>query len=113
MPDMARWSLAWRNPSKPPPGPRVLKAMLVPRGTPCPPEIMELWVPGAGYSIGWELVTQQPIRRWSPEAKGKARRRNLRKRLEKKVPLFADMFEQDELARRPSYYAGEERPRSL
>ncbi|WP_245274509.1 theronine dehydrogenase [Mesorhizobium sp. L2C066B000] len=61
---------------------------------------------GGGYSIGWELVTQQPIRRWSPEAKAKARRRNMRKRLEKKVPLFADMFEQDELARRPDYFAG-------
>ncbi len=82
--------------------------MLVPRGTPCPPEVLELWVPGAGYSIGWELVTQQPIRRWSTEAKAKARRRNLRKRLDKKVPLFADMFEQEELARRPDYFAGGE-----
>jgi hypothetical protein len=105
---MVRYTLAWRNPSREPPGPRVLKAMLVPRGAPCPEEIMALWTPGGGYSIGWELVTQKPIRRWSAEAKAKARRRNLRRRLEKKVPLFADMFEQAELDSRPNYFAGDD-----
>lgn len=86
----------------------MLKAVLVPRGAPCPAEVMDLWVPGAGYCVSWQLVTQQPIRRWSTEAKAAARRRNLRRRLEKKVPLFADMFEQAELARRPGYFAGGE-----
>lgn len=106
--DMARYSLAWRNPYTQPPGPRVLKAMLVPRGAPCPVEIMDLWVPGGGYCVSWELVTQKPIRRWSTEAKARTRRRNLRKRLEKKVPLFADQFEAEELARRPGYFAAED-----
>ncbi|RVK75437.1 theronine dehydrogenase [Sinorhizobium meliloti] len=106
--EMARYSLAWRRPDLPPPGPRVLKAMMVPRGDPCPPEIMELWKPGAGYSIGWELVTQQPIRRWSQAAKANARVRNLRRRMEQRYPLFADMFIQAELERRPAYYAAED-----
>ncbi len=108
--DMARWSLAWRNPhTQPPPGqPRMIKAILVPRGQPCPQELYDLWTPGTGYCVGWELVTQRPIRRWTAEAKANARRRNLRRRLEKKVPLFADMFEQMELAKRPSYFAGGE-----
>jgi hypothetical protein len=105
---MVRYSLAWRNPYTTPAGPRVLKAMLVPRGAPCPPEIKELWVAGGGYCISWELVSQKPIKRWSAEAKARTRRRNLRQRLEKKVPLFADIFEQEELARRPDYFAGGE-----
>lgn len=110
MPDMARWSLTWRNPyTQPPEGqPRTLKAMLVTRGEKCPQEIIDLHVPGGGYCVAWSLVTQKPIRRWSPEAKAATRRRNLRKRLEKKVPLFADMFEEIELAARPDYFASGE-----
>lgn len=109
--ELVRYSLAWRRPDVPPPGPRVLKAMLVPRGERCPPEIMALWVPGGGYSIGWELVTQQPIRRWSREAKARARVRNLQKRMQEKYPLFAETFIQAELARRPAYYAAEDSAR--
>lgn len=107
MADMVRYSLAWRLPHEAPAGPRVLKSMLVERGSPCPPEIMQLWKPGEGYAICWELVTQRPIRRWSREAKSKARIRNLRRRMEKKFPLFAEAFIQEELSRRPQYYAAE------
>lgn len=108
--DMARWSLAWANPYTQPPdgGPRVVRAILVPRGERYPPEFLEGYPPGCGYGVRWELVTQRPIVRWSPEAKARTRRRNLRARLERKVPLFADMFEQQELARRPDYFAGGE-----
>lgn len=108
MPDMARYSLVWRLPHRPPPGPKVLKAMLVPRGEPCPEEILALWKPGDGYAVTWELVTQRPIRRWSREAKAKARRRNLQRRMERKYPLLADMFIRAELERRPGYYAAED-----
>lgn len=104
---MVRYSLAWRRPDAPP-GPKVLKAMLVPRGEPCPPEIMALWIPGAGYSIGWELVTQQPIRRWSKQAKASVRKKNLIRRMEKKYPLFAEMFIADELDRREKYYSADD-----
>ncbi|MBB2164544.1 hypothetical protein HLH26_08315 [Gluconacetobacter sp. 1b LMG 1731] len=43
-------------------------------------------------------------RRWSGERKAAARRRNLRRRLDRAVPLFADQLEADELARRPAYF---------
>lgn len=82
--------------------------MIVDRGQPCPPEIMELWRPGAGYAISWELVTQRPIRRWSKAAKAAARMRNLRRRMERKFPLFAETFIADELERRPQYFAAED-----
>lgn len=82
--------------------------MLVPRGDPCPPEILALWVAGAGYSIGWELVSQRPIRRWSGEAKARMRQRNLRRRMEKKYPLFAEEFINAEMERRAKYYAADD-----
>lgn len=106
MTDMVRYSLCWGNPHTQPPGPRVLAAVLVPRGERCPAEVMQHWTPGCGYAVRWELVTQKPIRRWSTEAKARTRRRNLRARLERRVPLFAEMFIAEEMERRPSYFAG-------
>lgn len=110
-PDMARWRLSWGNPHTEPPAgqPRHKGAVLVQRGEPCPPDLLALKVPGDGYMLGWELVTQKPIRRWSPEAKARTRRRNLRARLERAVPLFADIIEKEELARRPGYFDGSDR----
>ena len=110
MTEMVRYSIRWGNPNTKPPGPRVLAAMLVPRlaGHRCPPELLEKWSPGCGYAVCFELVTQRPIRRWSAEAKAKARRRNLRARLERRLPLFAEILIADELQRRPSYFAGGE-----
>lgn len=106
--DMARYTIMWRNPHTEPPRGKVLGARLVPAGEPCPPELLDLFTPGDGYCVSWQLVTQRPIVRWSAETKGRVRRRNLRKRLEKKVPLFADMFEAAELARRPDYFEGKD-----
>lgn len=105
--DMARWSLRWGNPYTQPPGPRILAAILVPASEDCPREILDLHVPGNGYAICREVVSQRPPRQWSKEAKGRVRRNNLRRRIEKKFPLFAEQFISDELARRPSYFAGE------
>lgn len=82
--------------------------MLVRRGEPCPPELLALKVPGDGYALRWELVTQRPIRRWSQAAKSRARQRNLRDRMEKKFPLFAEVFIADELERRPAYYSADD-----
>ncbi|MDH2328312.1 hypothetical protein QCN27_15710 [Cereibacter sp. SYSU M97828] len=109
MQDMARYILRWGNPTVPPPGPHVLIAQLVPRGDPCPKAVMDQWVAGAGYVISWELVTPQPVKRWSKEAKAKVREANLRRRMEKKYPLFAERFIFEELTRRRAYYAGEDR----
>lgn len=60
-------------------------------------------IPGCGWSPCWSPVVGE-VRRWSPEKKAQARKRNLRRRLEKQVPLFADHYEAEELARRPSYF---------
>jgi len=106
MGDMVRWSLRWSNPTTFKEGmQRTKMAVLVPAGTPCPPEILDAWEPGSRYAVSFERVTQRPIRRWSQEAKSRARRRNLKQRMEKKYLLFAAMFEQAELANRPEYYA--------
>ncbi|WP_235829722.1 hypothetical protein [Frigidibacter oleivorans] len=67
---------------------------------------MESFVPGSGYSVGWECIEQRPIRRWSQSAKARVRQRNLRRRMEAKFPLFAEDFIAAEFARRPSYFAG-------
>lgn len=106
MSDMVRYSLRWGNPYTEPTGPRIKLAVLVPRGASCPPEILAIKVPGDGYAVCWELVSQRPIRRWSTEAKARARKRNLRARLERRVPLFAEIFIAEELERRPSYFSG-------
>ena len=106
-PEMVRYSLAWRNPHAQPPGPRVLHAALVTRGEKCPQEILDLWSPGCGYAVTWELVTQRPIRRWSKEARGRVRRKNLERRMTAKFPLFAVVFIAQELEKRPQYYDGD------
>lgn len=108
---MTKWrcTLAWRNHAKPIPAgmPRVLAAILCDRPSPVPPEIEAHWRemgPGSGWSIGWEMIDQRPIKRWSPEAKARVRQSNLRKRIEQRYPLFAADFIAAELAARPDYY---------
>ena len=63
-------------------------------------------VPGCGYAQGWQAILPPP-RRLPPATKGRLRRRSLRRRLEIKVPLLADLIEQAELIRRPGYFRGE------
>lgn len=87
--------------------PRVLKAVLCEKSHPVPQEINNLWLemgPGSGWSVGWEMIEQRPIRRWSQAAKARVRKSNLRKRLQKKFPLLAEEFIAAELAARPEYY---------
>jgi hypothetical protein len=62
--------------------------------------------PGCGYAMRWSAILPPP-RRLPPETKARIRRRSLRRRLEAKVPLFADQLEEAELARRPGYFQGE------
>ena len=109
---MIKWrcSLAWRRGpgSEPPDGmPRVLLAVLCDSPHPVPPEIDALWRemgPGSGWSVGWQMMEQRPIKRWSREAKAKVRQSNLRRRMEKKFPLLAEQFIAAELSARPDYY---------
>lgn len=59
--------------------------------------------PGSGWCHGWEAMLPPP-KRWSGRRKAATRRRNLRRRLEKAVPLFADQYEAEALAARPAYF---------
>ncbi|WP_211101593.1 hypothetical protein [Niveispirillum sp. SYP-B3756] len=59
--------------------------------------------PGSGWNIGWTGVYPEP-KQWSPERKAAARRQNLRRRLQRRFPLFAAELEERELERRAHYY---------
>lgn len=59
--------------------------------------------PGSGWNQGWTHIAPEP-RRWPAERKAAARRQNLRRRLESRYPLFAELLEEHELRRRPHYY---------
>ncbi|WJS87108.1 hypothetical protein [Paracoccus sp. TOH] len=110
-----RCRLFWGNPTTTPPDglPRIIKAVLCDRPHPIPDEIQQMcqpgteYAPGTGWSIGWEQITQRPIRRWSQEARARVRLNNLRRRIERKFPLFAESFIAAEIASRPRYFSGE------
>ena len=53
----------------------------------------------------WEYFTE-PGTLWSRAARARERKRRLRKRLERKYPMFADQFYEQDLAARPLYFEG-------
>ena len=55
------------------------------------------------HSLHWEAPSVEP-RRISDAARYRGRRNRLRKRLERKRPLFADAEYRAELAARPGYF---------
>ncbi len=59
--------------------------------------------PGSGWSFGWSPIWPER-KKWSPERKAQTRRTRLRRRLDKKFPLFAEMFEAQEVRHRPAYF---------
>lgn len=105
---MWRYSIRWGLPHIPCPGSDVLGSAEVAPGQPCPAELESLWKPGAGYVVALDFqLPDAPMRRWSKEAKGRVRRNNLAKRLQRQVPLFADELYERETTKRPAYFAGE------
>ena len=68
-----------------------------------PAALAHPWRPSAGLRLCWCPPHVAP-RRISDEARYRGRRNRLRKRLERKRPLFADAEYRAELAARPSYY---------
>lgn len=59
--------------------------------------------PGNGYHLCWSPIL--PVgKQWSREARARNRVRRLRERTERKYPLLAEIFIQEELAARPEYY---------
>lgn len=104
---MFRYTLAWGISHIPCPGARVLVSIDTP-GSGIPAEIASLWKPGTGYAVFCQpLLPERRQRRWSFEAKARVRRANLRRRLERKMPLFASAFYDAEIAARPAYFDGQ------
>ncbi|EFR3658188.1 theronine dehydrogenase [Salmonella enterica] len=87
-----RYSLRWRQPRTPCPGPQEL--------------VSEVVVAGAGYAVCVDFLDERQIRRWSVERKAAARRRNLERRVNRIAPLFADELIARELKTRPGYFRG-------
>lgn len=109
------YRLEWHSPyTDPPEGrPRVLAEHTIPdwrtSDKQCPAWLDKMHWANRGYCISWTSYWRnKPDRSWSKARKGEARRRNLRKRIEAKWPMFAEMMIAEEMARYPSYYAGEE-----
>lgn len=69
-----------------------------------PQDVEHLWEPGV-VAICW-TEAPSPVRRLSQDGLARVRRARLRRRLEKKCPLFADQLFDQELAARPDYFAG-------
>ena len=105
---MAYYIVAWGNPYTTPTGERELARVAVLRGERCPKELEEMIDANPGYALYWQAptVVRDPARLWTTERKADVRRANLRKRIERAAPLFADGLMARELARAPDYFEG-------
>ncbi|MCS6401421.1 theronine dehydrogenase [Klebsiella quasipneumoniae subsp. similipneumoniae] len=101
-----RYSLRWKLPHRPCPGPQELVSVVVEAGQAAPEEVMSCWVAGAGYAVCVDFHGQKQIQRWSDERKAAVRRRNMQARIHRVAPLFADELIERELAARPEYFNG-------
>jgi hypothetical protein len=106
------YTIEWSNPySQPPNGaPRVLAEMFVPnepgKPTQTPAEIETFPRSlGGGYSLTSRHVSPPP-RELSKDTLARVRRKRLARRVNAKVPLFAEHFTEVELNRKPDYYDG-------
>jgi len=104
----------WSNPYTDPPGgeERVRAEKFVPYESEfynrCPPEIFEKKVLGK-WCITWTAVTAPP-RQLSEDVLKSVRKKRLKRRMEKKYPLFADQLVDAEMKRNPNYYEGKTDP---
>lgn len=106
-PPMWRYSLRWCLPHLPCPGDFELLVIEAPAGQKLPEEMRKAWeARPEGYGVCLDFPASQAVKRWSSEAKGKVRRKNLERRIEKQAPLFADELIARELAQRPTYFEG-------
>lgn len=108
----AIWSITWGNPYTEPPAGRVrvVAERFYPVGhanlRQCPPELKALTTPGDGYKLVWAAVSQ-PVVKQPKDRLALTRQKRLRRRMEKKYPLLAEWMIEQDMAKRPSYYAGE------
>ena len=68
-------------------------------------EVDPYWVPGK-VAICWNGIYPER-RKLSKEGLASVRQKRLRRRLERKFPLFADALFEEELAKKPEFFAGE------
>ncbi|MFL9197715.1 theronine dehydrogenase [Escherichia coli] len=101
-----RYSLRWRLPRTPCPGPQELVSEVVEAGKPAPESVMARWVAGAGYAVCVDFLCERLVRRWTDERKAATCRRNLERRCNRIAPLFADELIMRELETRPDYFRG-------
>ena len=87
----------------------ILAAAVWPNGPELPPDMHELFKHiDSRYSLYVSPITNKPpAPKWSQEAKGRVRRKNMERRITKKAPLFAAELIEKELSDRPGYFAGE------
>lgn len=101
------WTLEWSNPYKDPPNgkKRVIAEKFVRFGDPfynqIPPEFEADKTPG--YSVYWSAV-MSPSKQLSEKTLKSIRRKRLKNRVEKKYPLFADEFFEDEIKNKTDYF---------
>ena len=108
------WSVKWFNPYTSPPdgmplllaGPVIIEDWANNTNKKCPEDLSFLADQNPGYSICWEYE-YIPGTKWSKEAKARNRVRLLRRRMEKKCPLFAEQLITQKVAEKPAYYKGE------
>ncbi|HGY1215069.1 TPA: theronine dehydrogenase [Citrobacter braakii] len=101
-----RYSLRWKMPRTPCPGPQELVSEVVDAGQQAPESVMSRWIAGAGYAVCVDFLDERQVRRWSDERKAAARRRNLESRVNRIAPLFAEELISRELTERPDYFRG-------
>jgi hypothetical protein len=101
------YTIEWNNPYTDPPGgaPRVLVEVFT-LGKKPPAEFEQFpHSLGGGYSYTSRHVGP-PVKNLPKETLARVRQKRLARRVEKKVPLFAEFFIQQELERKPDYYNG-------
>jgi len=100
------YSVRWSLRDVPCPGETELIRMTVPAGAPIPDEVLAKHEFCSGYAVCIDFLSDREIKRWSPERKAAARRRNMERRINKRAPLFAEELIAQELAARPDYFSG-------
>lgn len=107
----AVWSIQWGNPyTEPPVGqPRVMAERFYPvvhqNLRVCPSELTALHTPGSGYRVVWSAVGALP-KKMPKDRLARTRLARLRRRMEKRYPLISEQLIEEEIGKRPSYYAG-------
>jgi len=83
-----------------------LAAAEVTPGSPAPAALLEVAAsnPGYGITLGFDYG---PRRQWTPEAKGRKRQANMKRRVMNAAPLFADELIERELTERAAYFSGQ------